>query len=343
MRASSAPGVVLVALALAAGLVGGGCSGDDGGGASADAGPGGADAAGDPTCSPTGARAQAPEVFVGPTGLEARLLAAIGSATTSLDIMMYLFTLDQLADAVIAAHRRGVAVRVLLDPEHAGNVDTRAALMAAGVPTRNVSSLYEFAHAKYLVIDGDEAIIMSANFAFTSIDSERNYGVIDRDPDDVADLRAIFDGDWGGTAADLSCTRLVVSPTNARTRITGLVEGARATLDLEVIYLAEPTVRAAVIAAHQRGVAVRVILADPGDYPDNTPVVTELRAAGLEVKLARSFDIHAKLIVADGVYLVGSQNMSTTSLTRNREVGVMLTDAPTIASQFTSDWAAASN
>jgi phosphatidylserine/phosphatidylglycerophosphate/cardiolipin synthase-like enzyme len=62
------------------------------------------------------------------------------------------------------------------------------------------------------------------------------------------------------------------------------------------------------------------------------------------VKTATTLDIHAKLIIADGVVFVGSQNMSVTALTQNREVGAFVfepTPAQVAITQFASDWAAA--
>ncbi|MBA3541518.1 MAG: hypothetical protein H0T79_18035 [Deltaproteobacteria bacterium] len=297
-------------------------------------------------CTARAPRTVDPEVFVGPTGLENRLIAAIGGATTSLDVQMYLFTVDSIADAIIAAHRRGVNVRVLLDPDHEGNNQTRPALVAAGVPTRNVTSLYTFAHAKYLVIDGTTALIMSMNFNYDAMSSERNYGIVDRDPEDVADVAAIFEMDWasgGGEPpkpADLSCTRLIVSPNNSKLRILELINSATATLDVEVLYLSETSVRNAVGAAKARGVSVRVILAESqNEEPDTS--IAYLKGLGIPVKIATSFYLHAKLIVADGVAFVGSENMSQTSLTKNREVGALVfepTPAAIIAQQFTADW-----
>ena len=99
------------------------------------------------------------------------------------------------------------------------------------VTVRDNISLYTYAHAKYMIIDGDTAVIMSTNFNVDAMDSERNYGMVDRDPDDVADVQAIFDMDWaaaGGETprpADLACTRLIVSPNNARARLVELIDG----------------------------------------------------------------------------------------------------------------------
>lgn len=309
---------------------------------------GGADDAPDASgvgCTPTEPRATATQVFVGPSGLEQRIAGYIDSAQDSLWIQMYLFTVDELADRVVAAHNRGVEVRVLLDPDHDGNPDVRGQFTAAGVPVRDASSMFPFSHAKYLVIDGDTAVVMSSNLNYGAMDSERNYGAVITDPDDLADLIAIFDSDWTQQGfADLGCTRLVVSPVNARMRVLQLINGATDRLDLSVIYLSDSSVRTAVIQAHDRGVQVRVVLADTADFPDNLDTITTLEGQGVEVRVLTSVDLHAKLILVDGVALIGSQNMSTTSLTDNREVGVAVTDSAavsTIQTQFDADWAAA--
>jgi phosphatidylserine/phosphatidylglycerophosphate/cardiolipin synthase-like enzyme len=331
-----------LAVLLAAGCPrGGGASDDTGDDTAPDATPG-------DCLTPTSPRSVTPELYVGPTGLEARMIEFIDDAQTSLDLQMYLFTTDTIADAVIAAHDRGVAVRVVLDPDHEGNPDVRGRLQAAGVTTRDAPASYPYAHAKYMIIDGDRAVIQSANFNFTSMAYERNYGIVDRDPRDLADLQRVFDTDWAGTAAptqpDLSCSRLIVTPVNARSRVVALIASATATLDVEVIYLSDPNVRTAVVDAHARGVAVRVLLASIADYPDNADTVTFLQNAGVPTKVATSLSIHAKMIIADGVVLVGSQNMSNSALIMNREVGVLVFEAAPAAiaiAQFATDWAGA--
>ena len=54
-------------------------------------------------------------------------------------------------------------------------------------------------------------------------------------------------------------------------------------------------------------------------------MATFLGGKGIPVKYAiAQFYLHAKLIIADGVAFVGSENMSPTSLTQNREVGALV-------------------
>src|SRR5262245_16210203 len=289
---------VLLALAAFA-CRGPAAGGDDGTTPDSGITPDGPDGTG---CSVTTPRTAPPETFVGPTGLLPRLEALIDSAQQSLDVQMYLFTVDELAQRIIAAHQRGVAVRVILDADHPGNSSTRGKLTAAGVPNRNSPTIYSFSHAKYLLIDRQVAVIMSMNFNYDAMDSERNYGMVDRDPEDFTDVAAIFDMDWAAGAgeppkpADLSCTRLVVSPNNSKQRVLELINGAKSTLDVEALYVSETTVRNAIADAKGRGVVVRVILEGSMDSAGTTAF---FKAAGIPVHAAAGFYLHAKLIVAD--------------------------------------------
>ena len=295
-------------------------------------------------CTMLAPRTQPVEAFIGPTGLEARMAAMIDGAQSTLDIQMYLFTASSLATKIVQAKQRGVAVRVLLDPDHEGNANVTPTLTSGGVNWKPASSLYTFSHAKYLIVDKQQVTIMSMNWNLDAFRNERNYGIVDRDIEDIADVQAIFEQDWamanGQTVqpANLTCTRLVVSPTNAKTRLLEHINSAKTTLDVEVMYVSETSIRDAILAAHSRGVTVRVIINEATD-----PAVMSFKSAGIMVKTPSTFFLHAKLLIADSVAFVGSENMSFTSLTKNREVGAMAFE-PTaftpIKQQFDADWAA---
>jgi phosphatidylserine/phosphatidylglycerophosphate/cardiolipin synthase-like enzyme len=295
-------------------------------------------------CTALTPRTQAPEAFIGPTGLEARMGALIDGAKSTLDVQMYLFTVDALATKLIAAKNRGVTVRVLLDPDHEGNLNVTPALTSGGVNWKKAPSLYTFSHAKYLIVDKAQAVIMSMNWNVDAMRTERNYGLVDRDIEDIADVQAIFDADWqlasGGApiTVNLTCTRLVVSPTNSKTRLLELINSAKTSLDVEVMYISEASIRDAIGAAKTRGVDVRVIVNEPTDES-----IVYLKGLGIPVKTPATFYLHAKLIIADQVAFVGSENMSFTSLAKNREVGALAFEPSTFApikQQFDADWAA---
>ena len=332
--------IPLIAAVLAAGCRNSGQAdgdagpGPDGGTPGADAGDG---------CEALSPRAITPEVFIGPSEVTDEVLAVIDSADESLIVMMYLLSQDVFVDALVAAAGRGVDIRVMLDPDQTSNASAISALTAGGVQVKNAAPSWENYHAKVLVADGDLGIVMSGNLNYFTTNSERNYGVILRDADDLADIVTIFDMDWSGTTTGYpTCTRLLISPTNARPRLAALINSAQTTLDLAVMYLSDTDLLLEVKRRHAAGVAVRVLLADPGWIDGNTATAAELRASGIPVKFLDTNGLHAKLVIADGVAFIGSQNFSWTSLERNREVGVLVNDdAPMarITSQFATDWA----
>jgi phosphatidylserine/phosphatidylglycerophosphate/cardiolipin synthase-like enzyme len=211
--------------------------------------------------------------------------------------------------------------------------------------TRDDPATFPFAHAKYVIADGSSVTILSANWNDLAMSEERNYGLVDTDPDDVADAQTIFDADWANTSPFLPCTRLIVSPINAKPRVLALINGATTSLDVEALYVVDQTIQNALIQAKQRGVAVRVILADPATTPGNSDTVTLFTNAGIPTRVITTFDVHAKLIVADKTTaLVGSENFSLTSLTMNREVGALVFEPNTLGAvnaQYESDWAIA--
>ena len=63
------------------------------------------------------------------------LIDAISCAKKSLNIRMFLFTDPTLIDAVIAAHRRGVKVRVMLNPARRSGESPKTRKPARRSPT----------------------------------------------------------------------------------------------------------------------------------------------------------------------------------------------------------------
>ena len=160
---------------------------------------------------------------------------------------------------------------------------------------------------------------------------------MDNDARDVATLAAVFDGDWKRQAPVYAPdARIVLSPYNSRKAFDSIVDGAKRTLDLYAEEVNDPSIESHLTRSAARHVRVRLITSQTGAGVD------ALRRGGVSVKILQKPYIHAKAIVSDGSELfVGSENISTTSLDRNREAGLMLTDAgmaSQVESTFNSDW-----
>jgi cardiolipin synthase A/B len=282
-------------------------------------------------------------VVVAPDDGDGRLLALLDGAQRSIDMTIYQLSSPRVIDALKAAATRGVQVRVIQDWREAipGVLE---ALRAAGAVVHTSAPEFEHTHQKTVTVDARTSFVFSGNLDQRAFVRGRNYGVFDEDADDVADLEELFDADWVGREPDLRCTRLVVAPVNARSRVLAFIQSAKSTLDVEAMYITDRGVEAAILEARDRGALVRVLLNDPShDIGNVAAVAARLGARGVLVRRSGPRFIHAKLLVADAAFaFVGSENFSRNALDRNREVGVIISsgdsDVSRIVETFASDW-----
>ncbi len=271
-------------------------------------------------------------IFIQPGDGRRPLLDEIEAATQSIDVEIYIISDDEILEALEAAQARGVSVRVLLE-EHpfgggGGQQGIFDRLLAAGMDVRWSNPAFRFSHIKMMVIDHDLVIIMNQNLTASSFTGNRELGVITTAPAAVQTASAIFEADWA-QEAEPPPGPLVVSPTNARASLQSLIEGAQTSVDVYAEVLRDPDLLHALEAAAQRGVTVRVIISPSASFDVER---ASLADAGVQVRLLRSLYVHAKMILVDGQRaFVGSQNISTTSLDQNRELGIIVSDPVSLA------------
>ncbi len=129
----------------------------------------------------------------------ATLLGLIASAHTTLDLEDEEIYDRQSEDALIAAARRGVTVRLVLpapavaSPPPAQSDDI-ARLRQGGVQVRYLTTPYM--HAKLIVVDGALAFAGSENFSSTSLDENREVGLMVADPHALAIFTHTYTQDW---------------------------------------------------------------------------------------------------------------------------------------------------
>jgi phosphatidylserine/phosphatidylglycerophosphate/cardiolipin synthase-like enzyme len=108
--------------------------------------------------------------------VEGLLVEALGTARTQIRVQAYLLTSKKIAEALIAAHRRGVDVAVLADAEQS-HVDSAklGLLAAAGIPVW-LETRYQNAHNKVILIDpaSAAATVVTGSFNFTWTAQHKN-------------------------------------------------------------------------------------------------------------------------------------------------------------------------
>ena len=125
------------------------------------------------TVAPPSAPAHIEAYFTPGTECEDRIIAEINRATT-IDIAVYSITNPKIADAIIAAHRRGARVRIVTDRVMAGHKSSMIdELVAAGIPVRT-NRRHKIEHNKFAVFDNRRMVTGSYNWttAATKYNSE---------------------------------------------------------------------------------------------------------------------------------------------------------------------------
>lgn len=294
-----------------------------------------------PTTAPTPTTAGALSVIDEPEAGFAPVDHAITSAHRSVDVTMYELV-DTTAEAdLVADAARGVDVRVILDQnrEKSHNETAYTYLNAHGVHAVWANPRYQATHQKTLTIDNALSIIMTANLVTAYYPTTRDFLVTDTDPADVAAIEATFNADLTGqTITPPLGQDLVWSPTNAESTLLTIINSATHSLAVENEEMSSTVITKALASAANRRVNVTITMTASSQY---TKALTELTAAGAHVATyphtSKALYIHAKTVIADADTstaraFVGSENFSTASLTRNRELGIDDTTNPTIAS-----------
>lgn len=294
-----------------------------------------------------------PESHVGP------IVRLLETATQTIDIEIYQIESPAIVAALGAAVQRGVTVRVMLEPRTVGFANytaVKAQLAKLGVTVKDTppafDSHHNVDHAKFLLIDDRDLVFGSGNLVRSGLGGipatefdNRDFWVRDRRAASLSEARTVFDADWSRTStASKSFTNLVLTPDNADAAILDLVAHATTRLYVYNQSLSDADVIAALVAAKQRGVDVRVLLGmQPGfsgSPPANQPAIDQLTAAGASAQFLTLHYLHAKAIVADDRVFIGSQNFTHGGLGMNRELGEIL-DAPAVvdalATLFTAD------
>jgi cardiolipin synthase A/B len=279
------------------------------------------------------------------------VLRAIRSAQRSLDIKMFLFSEMTLVAALIAAHRRGVRTRVMLNPARRSgepeNVETGRALAAAGVEVRDTSPEFVVTHEKSLVIDGRIGLVQSLNWTPKNFIHTRDYAVATTDEAEVAEMLACFNADWDRTSFDGVECRLIWCSGNGRERIARFIDRARHYLYLQNERYQDLTIIEHLVRARRRGVRIRLMSLPPHVLKERKLIegVNGLRImhdVGIKVHSLKGLHLHAKMLLADGERaIVGSINIAPGSFDERRELGIEVCD-PRIVKRleqtFEKDW-----
>jgi phosphatidylserine/phosphatidylglycerophosphate/cardiolipin synthase-like enzyme len=148
-----------------------------------------------------------------------RIASFLAGATRSLDVAIYDLRLDQspadtLLGAFDASVKRGVAVRLMFNQDHALAIpeppppeidwDFVHRLEAVGVQVKPVPGVPDLMHHKYVVRDGDSVLTGSTNWTNDSWNREENVIFTVASAEIARDYAINFEGLWNNPVVALS-------------------------------------------------------------------------------------------------------------------------------------------
>jgi len=280
-------------------------------------------------------------LIVLPDDAAAPILDAIGAARKSLRVKMFVFSDADLLRAVIAAQRRGVAVRVMLNPARRSgeddNEEARQQLVGAGVDVIDSNPALALTHEKSMVVDDATAFVKSLNWATKNLIETRDYAVVTDHRHEVDEIVACFEADWHRQPFDPGGTvHLVWCPINGRDRIARFIDEVRHTLFVQNERYQDPVILERLVRAARRGVKVHVMARPPHTLKKDQVIegVGGLRIlddVGVKVRKLKGLKLHGKMLVADGVTaIVGSMNLAPGSFDSRRELAIEVRDAAVV-------------
>lgn len=265
------------------------------------------------------------------------ILDAIGAARTSLQVKMFIFSDEALLDAVLAAGRRGVKVRIMLNAARRSgeedNEDARERLRRGhGIDVIDSNPEFQVTHEKSMVVDETTAFVKSFNWATRNLTETRDYAVVTSHKREVREIVDCFEADWNRQRFDPGeRSRLVWCP-GGREPIARFIDEAKHTLFLQNERYQDTIVIEHLVRASRRGVKVHVMARPPHTLKQDKLVegvggLQIMNDVGIKVHKLKHLRLHAKVLLADGVAaLVGSMNLTPGSFDTRRELAIVVRD-----------------
>jgi phosphatidylserine/phosphatidylglycerophosphate/cardiolipin synthase-like enzyme len=265
------------------------------------------------------------------------ILDAIAGAKKSIRIKMFVFSDPLLLKAVMDAHKRGVDVRIMLNPARRDgkeeNGACRKTFLDAGIKVIDSNPAFDLTHEKSMVIDDSAAFVQSLNWETENLTTTRDYAIVTSHKHEVDEVMQCFDADWGRTKFDTGDqSHLIWCIGNGRQRLGQLIDGAKHSLWLQNERYQDPTIIEHLVRAHSRGVKINIMARPPHKLKKDKLIegVSGLRILqdiGVKIHKLKHIKLHAKLLLADDARaIIGSINLAPGSFDSRRELAIEVDD-----------------
>lgn len=261
------------------------------------------------------------------------ILEALKKAEKSIQILIFRFDRSEIEKALVAAASRGVTVQALIAYTNQGEEKNlrrlESRLLAQGITvTRTADDLVRY-HGKMLIVDEKVVYILGFNYTHMDVDLSRSFGVAISSPGVVKQAVKLFECDSKRQKYSSDKDDLVVSPVNARERLTRFIDGAKKRLLLYEMKISDRDFVKLLNKKISEGVEVKILC--------------RASTKGGTIPVRRMTQrLHLRAIMRDGDHgFIGSQSLRKLELEARREIGVIFKDKKIVKemeSVFEKDW-----
>jgi phosphatidylserine/phosphatidylglycerophosphate/cardiolipin synthase-like enzyme len=287
-----------------------------------------------------------------------KLIAYINEAKHTIHVAAFEFNLTPVAEALIAAHERGVDVQWVTDDEHGLDADWEeghgqfAMLEDAGIEVKD-DGRSALMHNKFLVFDDQMVWTGSTNLTVNGNFRNNNNVIVIHSPDVATmyerEFQEMWDGQFGPTSpstVDLQSTVVGRTPVQvlfaaedeAISHLVPLVEGAQESIRIMAFSFTHDALGEAVLQRAQKGVDVMGIFETRGSETEYSEL-TILYCAKVPVRQdGNPGTFHHKVIVIDErILITGSLNFSNNADESNDE-NVVVIESKTISDKYLQEF-----
>jgi phosphatidylserine/phosphatidylglycerophosphate/cardiolipin synthase-like enzyme len=287
-----------------------------------------------------------------------KLIQHINNAQTSIYIAAFEFNLTPVADALIAAHNRGVEVRWVTDDEYGLEADEEddhgqfVMLEAAGIEVKD-DGRAALMHNKFLIFDKQTVWTGSTNLTSNGNFRNNNNVLVIKSPEVAQIYEREFEEMWAGefgptSTSTLSRQTLIIDGTPVRiffapedkviSQLLPLIESAQNNIRFMAFSFTHDDLGHALLERVQAGVDVSGIFETRGSETEYSQM-TRFYCAGMPVlQDGNPGTFHHKVfIIDDKIVVTGSLNFSENADQSNDE-NVIVVSNHDIAAQYRQEF-----
>jgi phosphatidylserine/phosphatidylglycerophosphate/cardiolipin synthase-like enzyme len=294
-------------------------------------------------------------------GIDEPLVAAIDQAQTSVDVAAYDLDLQSVADALIAAHARGVQVRFVTESDNADE-EAVLALQDAGIPVIEDGRDEGLMHNKFVVIDRQWVWTGSWNLTWSETHRNNNNPVLIASAPLEANYPAEFEEMFarrfgpassagtphphitiafqspGGQTREVALENYFAPEDGVAAHLVAEIERAQSRIRFMAFSFTSDAIADRMIARARAGVAVQGVI-EERNAESEYGQYRRLRDAGLDVRLdGNPYLMHHKVIIVDdATVLLGSYNF-TSSAERTNDENLLIIHDPEVAARFVAEF-----